>query len=215
MTSVTSVPLHDTEGKLSATLRSVSATLSTPTVSLRQILETIGEQGLLLVCAVLTLPFLIPVSIPGVSTVFGLAIVLLAVAITLNRVPWLPRRILDRQLEAPALRRTFDRASAIVARVERLVKPRLDFVSATRGLRVIHGCGLIVGGLLLMVPFGFVPFSNTLPGIAILLLALGLLELDGVLLIAGHLMNVATVVYFATLVVGAIAAGRGLAGLIG
>jgi hypothetical protein len=66
-----------------------------------------------------------------------------------------------------------------------------------------------------MVPFGFVPFSNTLPGIAILLLALGLLELDGMLLIAGHLMNVVTVVYFTTLVVGAIAAGRGLAGLMG
>jgi len=212
---VSGVGLHDSEGKLSSTLRRVSATLSTETVSLRQILESIGEQGMLLVCAVLTLPFLIPVSIPGVSTVFGLAIVLLAVSITLNRVPWLPRRILDRQLEAPALRRTFERASTLVARIERLVKPRLDFVAATRGSRVIHGGGLILGGLLLMVPFGFVPFSNTLPGIAILLLSLGLLERDGLLLVAGHLMNVATVAYFATLVVGAITAGRGLAGLIG
>jgi len=209
------VQLHDSKGKLSDSLRGLSVSLSAETVSLRQILETIGEQGMLLVCAVLTLPFLIPVSIPGVSTVFGFAIVLLAVSITLNRVPWLPRRILDRQLPGPALRQTFERASGIVARLEGLVKPRLGFVAATPGAHVIHGCALMLGGLLLMVPFGFVPFSNTLPGIAILALALGLLELDGLLLVAGHLMNVVTVLYFATLVVGATTAGRGLVSLIG
>jgi hypothetical protein len=103
----------------------------------------------------------------------------------------------------------------VVARIERLVKPRLGFAAATPGARVLHGCGLILGGVLLMAPFGLVPFSNTLPGIAILLLALGLLERDGLLLIAGHLMNVATTIYFATLIAGAIAAGRGLAGWMG
>ena len=45
---------------------------------------------MLLVCVFLTLPFLLPVSIPGVSTVFGLAIILIGVGVTLNRVPWLP-----------------------------------------------------------------------------------------------------------------------------
>lgn len=209
------VHLHDSPGKLSLTLRGAAERLTGQTISLRQLLELIGEEGMLVVSALLTLPFLIPVSIPGVSTVFGLAIVLFAVGITINRVPWLPRRILDRQLAAPALRQAFERASGMVARIEGLVKPRLDFVAATPGVRVLHGCGLILGGVLLMTPFGFVPFSNTLPGIAILLLSLGLLERDGLLLIAGHLMNVATVVYFAALVAGAVAAGRGLAGVIG
>ena len=63
--------------------------------------------------------------------------------------------------------------------------------------------------------FGFVPFSNTLPAIAILLLAAGLLGRDGWLVIAGHLMNVATIVYFSVLLAGALAAGRGLAGIVG
>lgn len=209
------VHLHDSPGQLSVTLRRVAALLAGQTVSLRQMLELIGEEGMLLACAVLTLPFLIPVSIPGVSTVFGLAIVLFAVGITINRVPWLPGRILDRQLPAPALRQTFEKASRMVTRIERLVKPRLDFVAATPGARALHGCGLILGGLLLMAPFGFVPFSNTLPGIAILLLALGLLERDGLLLVAGHLMNVVTMIYFTTLLAGAVAAGRGLAELLG
>jgi hypothetical protein len=209
------VKIHDSPGRLSVTLREVSSALSGETISLRQLLDLIGEEGMLLVCAVLTLPFLIPVSIPGVSTVFGLAIVLFAVGITINRVPWLPRQILDRQLPAPALRQTFEKASGVVTRIEGVVRPRLGVVAGTPGARIVHGCGLLLGGLLLMVPFGFVPFSNTLPAIAILLLALGLLERDGWLLIGGHLMNVATIVYFSTLVAGAVAAGRGLAGLMG
>lgn len=203
------------EGRLSVTLRNVSASLQGSTVSLRQMLELIGEEGMLLVCAVLTLPFLIPVSIPGVSTVFGLAIVLFSFGVAVNRVPWLPRQILDRQLPAASLRQTFDKASGVVARIERVVRPRLEFVAATPGARLLHGGGLVLGGVLLMMPFGFVPFSNTLPGIAILLLALGMLERDGLLLIGGHLMNVATIIYFGVLIAGAVAAGRGLAGLMG
>jgi hypothetical protein len=209
------VHLHDSPGRLSVTLRDVSAALSSETISLRQLLGLIGEEGMLLVCAVLTLPFLIPVSIPGVSTVFGLAIVLFSIGITINRVPWLPRQILDRQLPAPALRQTFEKASGVVTRIEGIVRPRLLVVSGTPGVRVLHGAGLVLGGLLLMVPFGFVPFSNTLPAIAILLLALGLLERDGWLIVGGHLMNVATIIYFGSLVAGAVAAGRGLAGLMG
>jgi hypothetical protein len=209
------VHLHDSPGRLSVTLREVSAALSSETISLRQLLGLIGEEGMLLVCAVLTLPFLIPVSIPGVSTVFGLAIVLFSIGITINRVPWLPRQILDRQLPAPALRQTFEKASGVVTRIEGIVRPRLLVVSGTPGVRVLHGAGLVLGGLLLMVPFGFVPFSNTLPAIAILLLALGLLERDGWLIVGGHLMNVATIIYFGSLVAGAVAAGRGLAGLMG
>ena len=77
---------------------------------MRDLLELIGEQGMLLVCVFLTLPFLLPVSIPGVSTVFGLAIILIGVGVTLNRVPWLPRRILDRPLSTAPIKHAFDKA---------------------------------------------------------------------------------------------------------
>src|SRR5690554_8081655 len=90
---------NDTTDSLSVTLTRTIDAIQGDTVSLRELMASIGEQGLLLLCALATLPFLIPVSIPGVSTVFGAAIVLLAVAITLNRMPWLPEKILDRSEE--------------------------------------------------------------------------------------------------------------------
>jgi hypothetical protein len=196
-------------------LASVSETLPPATVSLRELLERIGEQGLLLVCVLLTLPFLLPVSIPGVSTVFGLAIILIGVGVTLNRVPWLPRRILDRRLSTPHLRQAFERGARIVARFERLVRPRWLLLTRSATLNFAHGLALILAGVLLLFPLGFVPFSNTLPGVAILFLSLGLLERDGLFIVLGYVMNAATLVYFGVLVASALLAGRSLLNLIG
>ena len=54
--------------------------------------------------------------------------------------------------------------------------------------------------LLLMAPFCFVPFSNTLPAVAVLLLCIGLLQRDGLCVLLGHVMNLLTMAYFAALV---------------
>jgi hypothetical protein len=210
----TSVELHDSDRKLSSTIRADSGGLPPYTVTLRYLLEAIGEQGMLLLCAVLTLPFMIPVSIPGVSTVFGLAILSIGVGVTVNRVPWLPRRILDRPLSTVSLRNAFDKSASIVSRLERLVRPRWLWLTRTPTIRFTHGLSLVLSALLLMLPFGLVPFSNTLPALAALLLALGLIERDGVSIAAGYVMNVVTIVYFGSLVAGAIAAGQGALSLM-
>lgn len=202
-----SVDLHDSETRLSATLRAVADRLPPDSITLRTLLELIGEQGMLLVCAILAVLFMLPISIPGVSTVFGLAIVLIALAVTFNRVPWLPRRILDRPLSAPALRQAFQRGERIVARVERMVRPRWPILTATAAANVVHGAVLTFTGILLMAPLGLVPFSNTLPALAILFLALGMLERDGLLIAGGYLVTAATVVYFAFLAAGVWMAG--------
>ena len=65
-----------------------------------------------------------------------------------------------------------------------------------------------------MMPFGLVPFSNTLPALAILLLSLGMLERDGLFIVSGHVMNIVTVIYFAIVVTGAMIAGQGILGFI-
>ena len=60
----------------------------------------------------------------------------------------------------------------------------------------------------LMAPLGLIPFSNTLPGIAILLLAAGISQRDGLVVLAGHVMVVLTIVYFAGLALLAYGAGQ-------
>lgn len=185
------------------------------TITLRRLLVLVGEHGLLFLCALLTIPFLIPVSIPGVSTVFGAAIVLISVGITMNRVPWLPDRIMDRELDAAKLTGILRRGANVVAKVEAYIRPRYQSLTGGPVAARVNGLALIFAGLLLMAPLGLVPFSNTLPAFAILLLAVGMAQRDGLIVIAGYAMILASVIYFGVLAWLAFAAGKGLLGVFG
>lgn len=196
---------------LSATLSHTVDAIHGDTVTLRELMDAVGEQGLLLLCAFAALPFLIPISIPGVSTVFGAAIVMFAVAVTLNRMPWLPKRILDRRLDAKKLLPVLRKGVRIVSRIDDWVRPRAPAMTAAR-MRVINGSVLVFGGVLLMSPFGLIPFSNTAPAVGILLLAIGMIQRDGVFVALGWLGTVLTVAYFGGLIYAAAWAGGTLLG---
>jgi hypothetical protein len=71
---------------------------------------------------------------------------------------------------------------------------------------------LVFGGILLMAPFGLIPFSNTAPAVGILLLAIGMIQRDGVFVMLGYLSTILTVIYFGTLLYTALWAGGALFG---
>ncbi|WEX10179.1 exopolysaccharide biosynthesis protein [Chelativorans sp. AA-79] len=205
----------DTSQPLRETIRKTVEAIDGRNVTLREIVELTGEQGLLLLCAILTLPFLLPVSIPGVSTVFGLAIILISVGITLNRAPWLPKRITDRPIDADKLIPTLRKGSEIVERIEKVIRPRIEALTTGAAINRFNGLVLVLGGVLLMFPLGLVPFSNTLPAFGILFLAVGISQRDGLFVLAGYGMALATIVYFSVLGYGAYMAGRGLTSVFG
>ncbi len=205
----------DSSASLSETLRAVIGRIGGSTVTLRELMAEVGEHGLLLMCAIASLPFLIPVSIPGVSTVFGFAIILISLSITFNRLPWLPKRILDRELDTHKLVPALEKGASVVSRLDGYLKPRMSRFVTGPAMNRMNGLAIAFGGVLLMFPLGFVPLSNTLPGIAILLLATGMLQHDGLVVAAGYGFLVLTVIYFVVLGFIAFAAGQGLAGFIG
>lgn len=210
-----SLAYDDRSETLNSALERAVRSIDGPTVTLRELLRSIGDHGSLLLCAILTVPFLLPVSIPGVSTVFGLAILLLGTGVTLNRAPWLPRRVLDRPIDAGRLTEVLRRGGKLISRVETVIKRRLDFLTRGGAMGRFNGLALVSGAVLLMLPLGLVPFSNTLPAFAILFLCLGMSQRDGLLVLAGYAMLVATVVYFTALAIAAFAAGQGLASIFG
>ncbi len=213
--SSSSAQFSDTQVQLSATLRAMSTRLP-ESLTVRELMQACGEQGLLLFCCILTFPFLLPVSIPGVSTVFGALIVLIGVGVALNRVPWLPRKLMDKSLARAQLAPALEKGADVFTKyVDRLSKPRLLALTHGSSTNRFNGFMLFVAGVLLMFPFGLVPFSNTLPALAALFFAVGILQRDGIAILMGHGMTLGTIVYFSALLYGAIQGGRGLAGLIG
>ena len=172
-------------------------------VTLGELLDLFGDEGLLLLTILLTLVFLIPVSIPGVSTVFGAAILMVGVSRLLGRQLWVPAKVRDRRLPSDRLRPGLAGGLRWVRRLEKLSRPhRLRALVDGRVQGVVNDLAFILAALLLMMPFGFVPFSNTLPALALLAYAIGFIQRDGGAVMLGHLANVGTVIYFGVLIGG-------------
>lgn len=170
-------------------------------VTLAEILDLIGQEGLMLFTAFLTLIFMVPVSIPGVSTVFGAAILLIGISRLFGRSLWLPRSIEKRTISTDALRVALNQGFVWFHRLERVSRPhRLHWLTAAGLTGALNNCALILGAILLMAPFGLIPFSNTLPALALLFFAIGLLQRDGICILLGHLANLATIIYFTILI---------------
>jgi len=192
-------------------LQGVIARLPSENVTVAEIRDLVGPDGLLLLTVLLTLIFMVPVSIPGLSTVFGGAILLIGVSRLRNGTLWMPKRIAQHALPSGKIRDGLEKGSKWLHRLERVCRPRrLSGLASGRLATLLSDGGLVLGAVLLMAPFGLVPFSNTLPALALLFLALGMLQRDGLFILLGHVANLATMLYFGVLLFFGLEAVRGV-----
>lgn len=142
------------------------------------------------------LPNVLPTP-PGTSGILGLPLVYLSAQMMLGRMPWLPPFIANRSMSREDFLQTISRATPILSRAEKLLKPRLSFAVKDRAQNVIGALCLVLA-IVLMLP---IPLGNMLPAIAISLISLGVLERDGAWVLGGFavaglsLFVVAGVVY--------------------
>jgi len=191
------------EDPLVEKLEALAADLPPEGVTLAEIRDLVGRDGLLFLVLLLSIVFLVPISIPGVSIVFGGGVLLIGLSRLRGRPLWLPKRLADRVLASDGIRKSLEGGIRWLRRLERVSRPRrMVWLVLAGKTEALNDAALMLGGVLLMAPFGLVPFTNTLPGLALVLLSVGLLQRDGLLVLLGHLTNLATLAYFAFLVVG-------------
>ncbi|MBL8103520.1 MAG: exopolysaccharide biosynthesis protein, partial [Anaerolineales bacterium] len=146
-------------------------------VTLVEIMDIVGADSLLLLTVFLSLVFLVPVSIPGVSTVFGTGILLIGITRLFSRKLWLPDFIANRKLSSEKLGEGFKRALIWFRRLEKISRPhRLSGLTSEGLMTVLSNLSFILAAILLMAPFGFIPFSNTLPALALIFLSVGMIQ---------------------------------------
>ncbi|MET0963597.1 MAG: exopolysaccharide biosynthesis protein [Noviherbaspirillum sp.] len=188
---------------LSAKLVDMIQALPASGVTLNHLLVMAGQDGLMILTVLLSLVFLIPISIPGVSTVFGAAILLIALCRLAGRDLWVPQRLRNRTLSTEKLRPVLQSSLRWMSRLEKISEPhRLTWLVNGSAASVFNNLALVLGALLLMAPFGLIPFSNTFPAVALLCLAVGFVQRDGLCIVLGHLANLATIIYFGLLFTG-------------
>lgn len=165
-------------------------------LTVNELLARTEGRGLYLVLIILSLPFITPVSIPGLSNLLGLIIVLLSVRLALRLPPGLPRFIGARHLPHRVLEKLVKGSVRLLRFIEWGIKPRGSGWMTWRAARFGNAWLLAVLGLLLALPIPpVVPFSNTLPSYAIILIAASMMEEDGLMIWLGYAMAAATLGY--------------------
>jgi hypothetical protein len=181
--------------KLSEEFALILREFEVETVTLREVIVLLHGRGFVLLLLLLALPFSTPVPLPGLSTPFGLIIALIGARLAFGEKPWLPARLLDTRLPPQVFAKVFAFARRIILGFERLLRPRLLWVTATPRREQVHAVPIVLCALLLLLPLP-IPFSNTLPAWAIMLTAAGLLERDGAFIFAGYGMALLSAAFF-------------------
>lgn len=154
----------------------------TDRVPVRAIVDVLGERAYALLIVVLGLPNCLPMP-PPIPLLCGLLLLSVAVQIILGQPsPWLPNRLLVRTIALHDLRKAVDRAVPWLRKLERFARPRLSFFERAVAFRLV-GAALLAFALALVFA---APIIGQIPlGIAVVLVGLGLVERDGVVVIAG------------------------------
>lgn len=181
--------------KLSEELAELRVRSNEKAVTLREVIYMLGGRAYMLLVLLFALPFITPIPIPGLSTPFGLAIALIALRLSLGQRPLLPKSLQRKELPAGFIGKVFTLAEKVLRFFEKFLRPRLIVLTDTPLLRQLHAVLMLVAALALLLPLP-IPFTNSFPAWAILLLAAGLLERDGVFILAGYVVFVAGVLYF-------------------
>ncbi len=181
--------------RTSDTVSRISLDIPKDGITFKDFLDLIGEQGGLLSCIVLVAPFLFPVSFPGSSIPFGLAIVLINVGIIFKRHPFIPKTIMDYRISQNNMLKVLNGMGRVLSGLDKLTKPRLKPLTDEPYMNYINSLVMIFCACLLMLPLP-VPLTDFIPAYSILFLALGSIEKDGYLILAGYSMATVTAIYF-------------------
>lgn len=177
-----------------------------PGVQLGRLLASLGTGAFGLAILILALPNAVPgPPMPGMSTVLGIPIMLLAIQLALGaRRPSLPPGLARRTLPGPALATVLGRAAALFRRLGPAVRPRLVRFTGLAARR-IAAVLLVLLALVLALP---IPLGNLPPAWAIVLLSLALAARDGGLMLAGAALGVLALLWNAGVVVALAIAGE-------
>lgn len=125
---------------------------------------------------------------PGSTTILGIPLLLLAPQLLIGAsAPWLPEGVKRRTFPTAGLRTGLPRVIPWLQKIEAVSRPRLVFLFNPVGERMI-GLVCTVLAIVLILP---IPLGNTLPGLAVTLLAFSLIQRDGLIALIGFGVAVA------------------------
>jgi hypothetical protein len=122
----------------------------------------------------------------------------LALAHAFNKPARLPKFVGDHALPKAAMNKVLAASVRLLRFVEKLVKPRRTPWMSWQAPRTINALVIAWMAFLLSLPLPPVPvpFTNMFPGYSVVLMAVAMMEEDGVMIWFGYAASIGTTVYF-------------------
>ena len=187
---------------LAKILESIAKKAITKPVSIREVLARLDHFGFSIIALILVLPFMQPFPVGPISVLGGVTFAILGVQLLKrNSSPTLPEKILNTSLGVKSLLRIIKICKLIIRCSKKITKPRLKkFVSGNLGVK-FEGIILVLGGILMAIPFGVLPLNNFFPGLAILFASLAQFEKDGLFILIAIFWLFFSVFYFSIFII--------------
>ena len=139
---------------------------------------------------VLSLPSALPIPAAGYSTPFGIIFIALGLQMLAGRHrPWLPKWAAKRKLSRAFAEKAIGGAARWLTKIEKLVHPRLKWISSPFGSRFMSFV-VVVMAMLMTLP---IPTTNTFPAAVIFLIGVGLSEEDGLFCMGAMALGVVAI----------------------
>ncbi|KTD36506.1 proton transporter [Legionella nautarum] len=166
-------------------------------ITYEELVRSIGPQAYGLIIILFALPSALPISVvPGISFIFGLPIVFIALHIIIAKPNlWLPTRLANRKIETKKLATVINKTLPYLVSIEHLLKPRWLFFTSS-AMERLHGVVLLGLSFLLLLP---IPFSNFIFASIIILFGLGISEEDGLVIVLAYLGSFAYALFLTKL----------------
>jgi hypothetical protein len=165
---------------LSEILTGVADDASQPRISIGDLLTALQERAIGALIFVFAFPNVLPLP-PGASSLLGAPLLFLTAQLAIGMNPWLPKFITGRSIDRNHFAAIVHRIAPWLARAESLLRPRME-VLAVPPFEYLIGAICLLLSIILFLP---VPLGNMPTAFAICILALAILERDGVWVLAG------------------------------
>lgn len=170
-------------------------TKTTEEIKLQTVFQLLSGKGYAALLIVLSLPFCLPIQIPGFSFFFGMVLAFIGLRLAFGKHPWWPQWILNKSVKSKSMETVVEKTIKAVVFCKKILKPRMTFLIQNPLLHRLHGIMIVILSLLLSLPLP-IPFTNMVVAVPILFFGLGLLEEDGLFIILAYLLGFVGIGFF-------------------
>lgn len=180
-------PKAERPSSFSHILKDLAEDESRERISVADLLLAMKDRAFGALILIFAMPNTIPTP-PGTSAILGIPLVFLSLQMALGQKPWLPQVIARRSMLRTDFASMISKIEPWIAKAECMLKPRLAPLSSPSMERVIGAFCLILS-IILALP---IPLGNMLPAVALCIMAFGIIEKDGVWVLLGAVLGIAS-----------------------